>query len=62
MINPFKSKKIATGSLSGRKVINQRIKSSHANVCTSFYKARDIEVETAVVNRGNDIFKKNDNK
>ncbi|EAH7389065.1 flagellar basal body rod protein FlgB [Campylobacter jejuni] len=62
MINPFKSKELVTGALAGRNLRNQLINTNLANVDTPFYKARDIEFETALVNRANEIFKKNDNK
>lgn len=62
MINPFKSKELITSALAGRNLRNQLINSNLANVNTPFYKARDIEFETALVNRANEIFKKNDNK
>ncbi|KAA6225520.1 MULTISPECIES: flagellar basal body rod protein FlgB [unclassified Campylobacter] len=62
MINPFKSKELVVGALAGRNLRNQVINSNLANVDTPFYKARDIEFETALVNRANEIFKKGDNK
>lgn len=62
MINPFKSKELVTGALAGRNLRNQLINANLANVDTPFYKARDIEFETALVNRANEIFQKNDNK
>ncbi|EGT3044516.1 flagellar basal body rod protein FlgB [Campylobacter jejuni] len=62
MINPFKSKELVTGALAGRNLRNQLINANLANVDTPFYKARDIEFETALVNRANEIFKKNDKK
>ncbi|HAA1807326.1 flagellar basal body rod protein FlgB [Campylobacter jejuni] len=62
MINPFKSKELVTGALAGRNLRNQLINANLANVDTPFYKTRDIEFETALVNRANEIFKKNDNK
>lgn len=58
MINPFKSKELVTGALAGRNLRNQLINANLANVDTPFYKARDIEFETALVNRANEIFKK----
>ncbi|EMC3799022.1 flagellar basal body rod protein FlgB, partial [Campylobacter jejuni] len=51
MINPFKSKELVTGALAGRNLRNQLINANLANVDTPFYKARDIEFETALVNR-----------
>ncbi|EAJ7565874.1 flagellar basal body rod protein FlgB [Campylobacter jejuni] len=62
MINPFKSKELVTGALAGRNLRNQLINANLTNVNTPFYKARDIEFETALVNRANEIFKKNDKK
>lgn len=58
MINPFKSKELVTGALAGRNLRNQLINANLANVDTPFYKARDIEFETALVNRANEIFQK----
>ena len=48
MIIPFKSKELVTGALAGRNLRNQMINSNLANVDTPFYKARDIEFETAL--------------
>ena len=62
MITPFKSKELVVGALAGRNLRSQMINSNLANVDTPFYKARDIEFETALINRANEIFKKNDNK
>ena len=62
MIDIFKSKELVTSALAGRNLRNQIINSNLANVDTPFYKAKDIEFETALVNRANEIFKKNDNK
>lgn len=62
MIIPFKSKELVTGALAGRNLRNQMINSNLANVDTPFYKARDIEFETALVNRANEIFKRKDDK
>ncbi len=50
MINPFKSKELITSALAGRNLRNQLINANLANVDTPFYKARDIEFETALVN------------
>ena len=61
MINPFKSKELVVGALAGRNLRNQLINSNLANVDTPFYKSKDVEFETALVNRANEIFKKNDN-
>ncbi|STA74700.1 flagellar basal-body rod protein FlgB [Campylobacter lari] len=62
MISPFKSKELIVDALAGRNLRNQMINSNLANVDTPFYKARDIEFETALVNRANEIFKKKDTK
>lgn len=62
MIQPFKSKELVVSALAGRNLRNQMINSNLANVDTPFYKARDIEFETALVHRANEIFKKNDKK
>ncbi|MBZ7942333.1 flagellar basal body rod protein FlgB [Campylobacter molothri] len=62
MINPFKSKELVTSALAGRNLRNQLINANLANVDTPFYKSRDIEFETALVHRANEIFKKNDDK
>lgn len=62
MISPFKSKELIIDALAGRNLRSQMINSNLANVDTPFYKARDIEFETALVNRANEIFKKKDNK
>ncbi|TQR33018.1 flagellar basal body rod protein FlgB [Campylobacter sp. MIT 99-7217] len=62
MINPFKSKELVTSALAGRNLRNQLINSNLANVDTPFYKARDIEFETALVKRADEIFKRKDNK
>lgn len=62
MITPFKSKELVTSALAGRNLRNQMINSNLANVDTPFYKARDIEFETALVNKAKEIFKKDDNK
>ncbi|MBF7048496.1 flagellar basal body rod protein FlgB [Campylobacter volucris] len=62
MISPFKSKELIVDALAGRNLRSQMINSNLANVDTPFYKARDIEFETALVNRANEIFKKKDNK
>ncbi|AJC86507.1 flagellar basal body rod protein FlgB [Campylobacter sp. RM16704] len=62
MISPFKSKELVVDALAGRNLRNQMINSNLANVDTPFYKSRDIEFETALVNRANEIFKKKDNK
>ncbi|KGI55764.1 flagellar basal body rod protein FlgB [Campylobacter sp. MIT 97-5078] len=62
MITPFKSKELVSSALAGRNLRNQMINSNLANVDTPFYKSRDIEFETALVNRAKEIFKKNDNK
>lgn len=58
MISPFKSKELIVDALAGRNLRSQMISSNLANVDTPFYKARDIEFETALVNRANEIFKK----
>ncbi|AJC91061.1 flagellar proximal rod protein [Campylobacter subantarcticus LMG 24377] len=60
MISPFKSKELIVDALAGRNLRSQMISSNLANVDTPFYKARDIEFETALVNRANEIFKKKD--
>ncbi|EAK0439140.1 flagellar basal body rod protein FlgB [Campylobacter lari] len=62
MISPFKSKELIVDALAGRNLRSQMINSNLANVDTPFYKARDIEFETALVNRVNEIFKKKDTK
>lgn len=62
MISPFKSKELIVDALAGRNLRSQMISSNLANVDTPFYKARDIEFETALVNKANKIFKKTDNK
>ncbi|EAH6292089.1 flagellar basal body rod protein FlgB [Campylobacter lari] len=62
MISPFKSKELIVNALAGRNLRSQMINSNLANVDTPFYKARDIEFETALVNRANEIFKKKDTK
>ncbi|AJC89426.1 flagellar basal body rod protein FlgB [Campylobacter lari] len=62
MISPFKSKELIVDALAGRNLRSQMINSNLANVDTPFYKARDIEFETALVNRANEIFKKKDTK
>ncbi|MCV3385399.1 flagellar basal body rod protein FlgB [Campylobacter lari] len=62
MISPFKSKELIVDALAGRNLRSQMINSNLANVDTPFYKARDIEFETALVNRANEIFKKKDAK
>ncbi|EAL53795.1 MULTISPECIES: flagellar basal body rod protein FlgB [Campylobacter] len=62
MINPFKSKELVTSALAGRNLRNQLINSNLANVDTPFYKARDVEFETALVRRANEIFKKEQGK
>lgn len=62
MITPFKSKELVTSALAGRNLRNQMINSNLANVDTPFYKARDIEFETALVNKAKEIFKKDDNR
>lgn len=62
MIDPFKSKELVTSALAGRNLRNQLINANLANVDTPFYKSRDIEFETALVHRANEIFKKNDDK
>lgn len=62
MLVPFKSKELVEGALAGRHLRNQMISSNLANVDTPFYKARDIEFETALVNRANEIFKLKDDK
>ncbi|MCX2682895.1 flagellar basal body rod protein FlgB [Campylobacter sp. MIT 21-1685] len=62
MLQPFKSKELVISALAGRNLRNQMINSNIANVDTPFYKARDIEFETALINRANEIFKKNDKK
>ncbi|MDO4673907.1 flagellar basal body rod protein FlgB [Campylobacter sp.] len=62
MINPFKSKELVNSALAGRNLRNQLINSNLANVDTPFYKSRDIEFETALVNRANEIFKRETKK
>ncbi|WP_291949552.1 flagellar basal body rod protein FlgB [Campylobacter sp.] len=62
MIDPFKSKELVVNALAGRNLRSQMINSNLANVDTPFYKARDIEFETALVNRANEIFKRKDTK
>ncbi len=62
MITPFKSKELVNSALAGRNLRNQMINSNLANVDTPFFKARDIEFETALVNRAKVIFKKDDSK
>ncbi|EAC1839677.1 flagellar basal body rod protein FlgB [Campylobacter lari] len=62
MISPFKSKELIVDALAGRNLRSQMINSNLANVDTPFYKARDIEFETALANRANEIFKKKDTK
>lgn len=62
MIDPFKSKELVNSALAGRNLRNQLINSNLANVDTPFYKARDIEFETALVSRANEIFKKDTKK
>lgn len=62
MITPFKSKELVVSALAGRNLRNQMINSNLANVDTPFYKARDIEFETALVHRADEIFKRKDNK
>ncbi|TXE83570.1 flagellar basal body rod protein FlgB [Campylobacter peloridis] len=62
MISPFKSKELIVNALAGRNLRSQMINSNLANVDTPFYKARDIEFETALVNRANEIFKRKDTK
>ncbi|MBZ7950939.1 flagellar basal body rod protein FlgB [Campylobacter sp. LH-2024] len=62
MIDPFKSKELVTSALAGRNLRNQLINANLANVDTPFYKSRDIEFETTLVHRANEIFKKNDDK
>ncbi|OCX42153.1 flagellar basal-body rod protein FlgB [Campylobacter ornithocola] len=62
MISPFKSKELIVDALAGRNLRSQMINSNLANVDTPFYKARDIEFETALVNKANEIFKKKDTK
>ncbi|AJC84984.1 flagellar basal body rod protein FlgB [Campylobacter peloridis] len=62
MISPFKSKELIVDALAGRNLRSQMINSNLANVDTPFYKARDIEFETALVNRANEIFKRKDTK
>ncbi|MCR8682455.1 flagellar basal body rod protein FlgB [Campylobacter sp. LMG 17559] len=62
MISPFKSKELIVDALAGRNLRSQMINSNLANVDTPFYKAKDIEFETALVNRANEIFKKKDTK
>ncbi|MBM0637642.1 flagellar basal body rod protein FlgB [Campylobacter sp. VicNov18] len=62
MINSFKSKELIVGALAGRNLRNQLINSNLANVDTPFYKARDIEFETALIERAKEIFDQNDNK
>lgn len=62
MFTTFKSKALLAGALHGRNLRNQMINSNLANIDTPFYKARDIEFETALVHKANDIFKRKDNK
>lgn len=62
LVDPFKSKELVVSALAGRNLRNQMISSNLANVDTPFYKARDIEFETALVNRADDIFKRRDKK
>lgn len=62
MIVPFKSKELVSSALAGRNIRNEMIISNLANVDTPFFKACDIEFETALVNRAKVIFKKDDNK
>lgn len=62
MFDPFKSKELVNSALAGRNLRNQMINSNLANVDTPFYKARDIEFETALVNRAKEIFKTKDDK
>ncbi|MBZ7935295.1 MULTISPECIES: flagellar basal body rod protein FlgB [Campylobacter] len=62
MIDPFKSKELVTSALAGRNLRNQLINANLANVDTPFYKSRDIEFETALIHRANEIFKKSDDK
>ena len=62
LINPFKSKELVVGALAGRNLRSQMISSNLANVDTPFYKARDIEFETALVNRADEIFKTKNKK
>lgn len=62
MFDPFKSKELIVGALAGRNLRNQLINSNLANVDTPFYKARDIEFETALVTRAKEIFNANDDK
>lgn len=62
MIVPFKSKELVSSALAGRNIRNEMIISNLANVDTPFFKARDIEFETALVNRAKVIFKKDDSK
>lgn len=57
MVVPFKSKELVTSALAGRNLRNQMIISNLANVDTPFFKARDVEFETALVNRAKEIFK-----
>ncbi len=58
MVEMFKSKQLVASALAGRNLRNQLINSNLANVNTPFYKSRDIEFETALVNKSKEIFKK----
>lgn len=58
MFTTFKSKVLLAGALEGRNLRNQMINSNIANIDTPFYKSRDVEFETALVHKANEIFKR----
>lgn len=51
-----KSKPLVEAALAGRNLRQQLISSNIANIDTPFYKSRDVEFETALVQKANEIY------
>lgn len=54
--NSTKSKPLVEAALAGRNLRQQLISSNIANIDTPFYKSRDVEFETALVQKANEIY------
>lgn len=59
--NSYKSKPLVEAAIEGRALRQRLIASNVANIDTPFYKAKDVDFETALINKKNEIYyKKND--
>lgn len=57
-----KAKPLLEAALAGRNLRNQLINSNIANISTPFYKAKDVDFETALVREADRIYNKFDDK